>query len=320
MVEIEDLQVRFRSRNGDAHAVRGANLAIAPAETVCLVGESGSGKSTLAMGMLGLLPASAEVTGRASFLGRDFLALSEREREDIRGHRIGVVFQDASRALNPVLSIGHQIAEVMQRHLGLERRAALARAVDLLTEVGIADAAQRIKDYPHQLSGGLKQRVMIAIAIACEPVFVIADEPTTALDVSVQRQVLALLRRLCSQRGLALLLITHDFGVVSAMADRVAVMYAGRIVELADVVPLFGRPLHPYTRALLAANPRLSLGEDGSRSAIVPIPGSLPDPAEAASGCSFAPRCASVFQACVERPPLVDRGDGHCVACWRTDG
>ena len=260
------------------------------------------------------------MTGRSVFLGRDVLQLSEREREDIRGRQIGVVFQDAARALNPVLTIGHQIAEVMQRHLGLTRAAALARAVEILTEVGVADAGERIRDFPHQLSGGLKQRVMIASAIACEPVLLIADEPTTALDVSVQGQVLALLRRLCSQRGLTLLLITHDFGVVSAMADRVAVMYAGRIVELSDAVPLFHQPLHPYTCALLAANPRLLLAADGSRRPIVPIPGAPPDPADVTSGCSFAPRCSSVFGACIERPPLRRGAERHDVACWLADG
>jgi oligopeptide/dipeptide ABC transporter ATP-binding protein len=248
--------------------------------------------------------------------GDDLLGMPEDVLENVRGKRIGVVFQDAARALNPVLTIGRQIAEVVQRHRGVPEDVALARAVELLAEVGVNDPQTRVKQYPHQLSGGLKQRVMIAVAIACEPELVIADEPTTALDVSVQGQVLRLLRRLCTERRLALLLITHNFGVVSALADRVAVMYAGRIVESAGVVPVLREPAHPYTRALIAASPRLALEGHDEAPAMAPIPGTPPSPLDEDAGCSFAPRCAYRFEACAERPPLRETANGGVAACW----
>jgi oligopeptide/dipeptide ABC transporter ATP-binding protein len=316
VLRVEDLHVDFHTRRGLVRAVQGVSLAIEAGKTLCIVGESGSGKSTMALGLVGLLPGNAQTSGRVRLEGDDILGTSEMQLEDVRGRRVGVVFQDAARALNPVLTIGRQIAEVLQRHLNVSAHTALARAVELLTEVGVNDPVARIKQYPHQLSGGLKQRVMIAIAIACEPALVIADEPTTALDVSVQGQVLRLLRRLCTERRLALMLVTHDFGVVAAVADDVAVMYAGRIIEYADAVRMFQAPEHPYTRALLAATPRIALNEDGERAKIEPIPGSPPDPLLQPGGCSFAPRCVDRFEHCVERPPLRDGPAGDRAACW----
>ncbi len=316
VLRVEDLHVDFRTRRGLVRAVQGVSFAIEPGKTLCIVGESGSGKSTMALGLVGLLPGNAQSAGRVRLEGDDILGQPELLLEDVRGRRVGVVFQDAARALNPVLTIGRQIAEVLRRHRNMPAEAALARAVELLTEVGVNDPAARIKQYPHQLSGGLKQRVMIAIAIACEPALVIADEPTTALDVSVQGQVLRLLRRLCTERRLALLLVTHDFGVVAAVADDVAVMYAGRVVEYADAVRMFEAPEHPYTRALLAATPRIALNAAGERARIEPIPGTPPDPLLQPAGCSFAPRCVSRFERCVERPPLRDGPAGDRAACW----
>jgi peptide/nickel transport system ATP-binding protein len=316
VLRVEDLHVDFHTRRGLVRAVQGVSFAIEPGKTLCIVGESGSGKSTMSLGLVGLLPGNAQTSGRVRLEGDEILGKTETQLEDVRGRRVGIVFQDAARALNPVLTIGRQIGEVLQRHLGLPAAAALARAVELLTEVGVNDPAARIKQYPHQLSGGLKQRVMIAIAIACEPALVIADEPTTALDVSVQGQVLRLLRRLCTERRLALLLVTHDFGVVAAAADDVAVMYAGRVVEYADAVRLFQAPGHPYTRALLAATPRIALNAAGERTKIVPIPGAPPDPLAQPEGCSFAPRCTDRFERCIERPPLRDGTAGDRAACW----
>ncbi|MSP97101.1 MAG: ABC transporter ATP-binding protein, partial [Betaproteobacteria bacterium] len=221
-----------------------------------------------------------------------------------------------SRALNPVLSIGRQITEVLLRHSMSNKHRALARAEELLTEVGVSDARLRLRQYPHELSGGIKQRVMIAIAIACEPELLIADEPTTALDVTIQGQVLRLLRRLCDDRGVALVLVTHDFGVVAAIADRVAVMYAGRVVEYAVAPALFRNPRHPYAQGLLTANPRRVLDADSDTAVLDPIPGSPPNPFDSDSGCSFAPRCSRRHDLCASRPLLRDFGNGHSAACW----
>jgi oligopeptide/dipeptide ABC transporter ATP-binding protein len=282
------------------------------------VGESGSGKSATSLALVRLLPDNAILRGSVTLRGEELSALSEQALANVRGRRIGVVFQDPARALNPVLSIGKQVREILQRHLGLSHAAADERAEALLREVGINDARARLEQYPHELSGGLKQRVMIAIALACEPELLIADEPTTALDVTIQRQVLLLLRRLCSERQLALMLITHDFGVVAAMADRVAVMYAGRIVEQADAAALFAAPRHPYTRGLLAANPRQVLEAEGEVT-LQPIPGSPPDPLLTFTGCAFAARCSLRIEQCATLPPLAEVSPGHAAACWRAE-
>lgn len=316
LLRVAGLDIAFRTRAGLLSAVKKVSFSLRRGESLGVVGESGSGKSTLSMAIAGLLPTNAQVSGEVMFDGTDLLTRSEHDLSDIRGRRLGVIFQDAGRSLNPVLTIGRQIGEVLQRHMGADRHTARRRAVELLTEVGVNDPELRAKQYPHELSGGLKQRVMIATAIACEPDLLIADEPTTALDVTIQGQVLRLLQRLRAERGLALILVTHDFGVVAAMADRVAVMYAGAIVEYADAVELFHDPRHPYSEALLNANPRrvLDAADEGAR--LEPIPGSPPNPLDLFSGCSFAPRCPKKHDACSAIPKLAVSRPGHAAACW----
>ncbi|MFM9970155.1 MAG: ABC transporter ATP-binding protein [Burkholderiales bacterium] len=316
LLAIERLCVEFAAKAGPLPAVREVSLALRRGEALCIVGESGSGKSTLALAVIGLLADNARVTGRIVFNGGDLLTHTEEQLGEIRGRRIGFIFQDPARALNPVLSIGRQITEVLLRHSTTDKTLALARAEQLLTEVGVNDARLRLRQYPHELSGGIKQRVMIAMAIACEPELLIADEPTTALDVTIQGQVLRLLRRLCNERGVALILVTHDFGVVAAMADRVAVMYAGRVVEYARAVDLFQQPQHPYSQGLLVANPRRVLDADIGTTMLDPIPGSPPSPYDSDVGCSFAPRCAKRHDACTTRPTLRVGANEHLAACW----
>jgi peptide/nickel transport system ATP-binding protein len=269
------------------------------------------------MAIVGLLPSNAAIRGEVILKGEPIQGLSDGGFSDIRGRRIGVIFQDPASSLNPVFTIGYQIAECLQRHFEMAKRTALHRAIELLGEVGISDPALRAGQYPHELSGGLKQRAMIAMAISCEPELLIADEPTTALDVTIQGQVLQLLQRLCHQRSLSLILVTHDFGVVAAMADSVAVMYSGEVVEYANVYDLFESPRHPYTRALLATNPRRLLNQKGMSGSLKPIAGSPPNPLQEISGCSFQPRCPEGYEPCAASPELVELGRGRKVACWR---
>lgn len=316
LLQVGHLGVGFRTRAGILDAVKDVSFSLSGGETLCLVGESGSGKSTLSIALVGLLPHNAISEGEVDFDGIDILAASEAELSEIRGRRIGVIFQDPGRSLNPVLTIGRQISETLQRHLGMAKRAAWTRAVELLNEVGVNEPLLRVRQYPHELSGGLMQRVMIAIAIACEPELLIADEPTTALDVTIQGQVLRLLQRLCTERGLALILVTHDFGVVAAMAEEVAVMYAGRVVEYSGVVDLFHNARHPYSAALLHANPRRILEAEGEATSLEPIPGTPPNPFELPVGCNFGPRCALRHEACEIRPDLLGVSPGHDAACW----
>jgi oligopeptide/dipeptide ABC transporter ATP-binding protein len=315
LLEVEDLAVRFRMLRGEVHAVNGVSLSIDAGGTVALVGESGSGKSVTAMAILGLLGRNADVTrGRVSFDGREVLAGSERELRRVRGNSIGMIFQDPMTCLNPVMSIGAQVGEVLEAHTGLRGAAAGRRAVELLDEVGIPDAARRAGQYPHQFSGGMRQRAMIAIAIACTPRLLIADEPTTALDVTVQAQILDLLRRLVADHRMALLLITHDLGVVADMCARTNVMYAGRIVESAPTGQLFRQPSHPYTVALLRSIPQL----DGDRkSRLESIEGQPPVLRAEPVGCTFASRCPRALDRCwAETPPLEAGVAGHPAACW----
>jgi peptide/nickel transport system ATP-binding protein len=311
LLEIDDLHIAFEDRDGAVPAVRGVSLAIDRGEVMGLVGESGCGKTVTALALLRLLPAPpAQITaGAIRFDGRDLLGLSEKEMRRIRGHRIAMIFQEPMTALNPVFTVGHQIGESLAIHLGLDRRARNRRAAELLGQVGIADAERRLRDYPHQLSGGQRQRVMIAMALACDPDVLIADEPTTALDVTIQAQILTLLTRLQRERGLAVLLITHDMGVVAQTTDRVAVMYAGEIVEQAPTTDLFARPYHPYTHGLLASIPRP--GADR----LTPIPGQLPPLSDLPPGCAFADRCAWAQSACHDRPPPVLGGQRHWRRC-----
>jgi len=317
LLEVTDLRTHFFTREGVVHAVDGVSLAVDAGKTLGLVGESGCGKSVTALSIMRLLPTPPAriVSGSIRFDGRELTRLSERELEDVRGSEIGMIFQDPMTALNPTLTIGTQIVEVLERHLGLDRRPARRRAAELLAEVGIPRAQERLDDYPHRFSGGMRQRVGIAMAIACEPRLVIADEPTTALDVTVQAQVLDLLDDLRRERQMAMLLITHNMGVVAESADEVAVMYAGQIVEQAAAAELFARPEHPYTEALLAALPDLDdAGARGNRLAA--IPGRPPDLIDPPAACRFAPRCpfAERGDCCTSEPPaLRELRPGHWV-------
>jgi peptide/nickel transport system ATP-binding protein/oligopeptide transport system ATP-binding protein len=314
LLDVRNLSVRFPTRAGPVAAVDGVSFAVAEGETLALVGESGCGKTLTALAVLRLTPPAATVEAQAIALrGRELACLSGRAMRDVRGKEVGVVFQDPLTALDPVWPVGEQVAEGLRLHEGLGRRAAWSRAVEALREVGIADPGRRASEYPHQLSGGMRQRAMIAAALACRPPLLIADEPTTALDVTLQAQIIDLLLRLREERRLSVLLITHDLGVVAELAHRVAVMYAGQVVESAGVAALFRRPLHPYTRALLSAVPRL--GGGGRRLAT--IDGAVPDPARLPAGCRFAPRCRHALEACRRPQELRELEPGHWVRCDR---
>jgi peptide/nickel transport system ATP-binding protein len=323
LLEVEGLKTHFFTRDGVVRAVDGISFSVAPGETLAVVGESGCGKSVTSLSILRLIasPPGRIVEGRITFEGRDLLALSERGMRDIRGNEISMIFQEPMTSLNPVLTIGRQIAETLTVHRGLDAQAAEARAIEMLRLVGIPEPAQRIEQYPHELSGGMRQRVMIAMALACGPKLLIADEPTTALDVTVQAQILDLMRQLKARTGTAIILITHSLGVVAEMAQRVVVMYGGRKVEEAPVEALFARPRHPYTRALLGSVPRLgsSLGGNG-KARLAEIEGVVPSLKEAIEGCIFAPRCRHATQHCEQSyPPLEEKAAGHWVACWEAD-
>jgi peptide/nickel transport system ATP-binding protein len=313
-LEVQDLEIRIHGDAGAFTVVSGMSLAVAPGETVCLVGESGCGKTMTALALLGLLPKGARMTGGAIRIeGRDFNALSPREIEDLRGNRITMIFQDALTALNPVMTIGDQIAESLRRHRG--GAGAFERAVEALRLARMPDPERRARQYPHELSGGMRQRAMIALALACEPRIIVADEPTTALDVTIQAQILGLISDLQRRLGAAHLLITHDLGVVSEVADRVVVMYAGRPVEQASVLDLFDQPLHPYTVALMGAIPRSLPGRSQER--LTDIGGAVPALWDLPPGCAFAPRCPRAVARCrSQRPPYEEKRDGHFAACW----
>ncbi len=314
LLSIERLRMAFPNPGGaPAHAVDDVSLTIDRGQVLGLVGESGCGKSMTALCIMRLVPPPGLITGgRVVFDGTDLLALPEPAMRAVRGARIGMIFQEPMTALNPVLTAGYQIAEALLIHQPISRRRAWERAVELLGEVGIPEPASRARDYPHQLSGGMRQRVMIAMAIACEPDLLIADEPTTALDVTIQADILDLLCRLRERRGMGILLITHDLGVVAEQADRVAIMYAGRIVEEAPTPELFAQPLHPYTRALLRSMPVLGAHRDRLET----IPGNVPDVTRRPSGCSFRDRCPLATPECaVAPPPLEAKRPDHTAAC-----
>lgn len=303
LLEIDDLRVSFGSGESERIAVDGVSLTVRQGQTVALVGESGCGKSLTSLAVLKLTPPGSHLSARTLRLGEsDLNRLPEKQLRDVRGRRVAMVFQNPMSALNPVLTVGHQIIEVLSRHLGLRGRQARTRAVELLQLVEMPDAARRLHQYPHQLSGGMQQRAMIAVALAAGPDLLIADEPTTALDVTLQAQIMALLQRLQDDLGMAMLLISHDLGVVAEAADEVNVMYAGRIVERADVRTLFRSPAHPYTRALLQ-----TVRDLGSLDTVdlQPIPGSPPAPGQPTTGCPFAPRCPLAHDRCVVEAPLL---------------
>ena len=306
LLAVEDLRVSFPGISGEVPVVDGVSLSVEPGEFVGLVGESGSGKTMTALAIMRLIPAPGRISkGRVCLDGRNLLEASEAEMRKVRGRRIGMIFQEPMSALNPVFSIGFQIVEAIRVHRPMSRAEARKEAARLLDLVAIADPVNRLKDYPHQLSGGQRQRAMIAMALACEPDLLLADEPTTALDVTIQAQILELLDRLRQELDLALLLITHDLSVVAETCDRVVVMYCGRFVEEAPVEGLFAQPEHPYTRGLLRALPRL--GTPVERGKLPSIPGQIPDPANRPEGCAFHPRCSEVFDRCSESEPELVR-------------
>lgn len=320
LLEIENLVVEFHGRNGITRAVDGLSLRISEGETLALVGESGCGKSVSALSILRLLqePAGRIVSGRISFEGQDLARLSEREMRAIRGRHIAMIFQEPMTSLNPALTIGEQIGEIVRLHEAASAAIARDRAHDMLALVQIPEPARRLAQYPHELSGGMRQRVMIAMALVCNPRLLIADEPTTALDVTIQAQILDILRDLAARLGMATLLITHDLGVVAEMAERVAVMYAGRKVEEGAVAAVLEAPAHPYTVGLLGALPKLGSSLTGPSRRLAEIPGTVPLMRKTASTCSFAPRCSRADSTCAGPPPaLTVVTDGHVAACWQ---
>jgi oligopeptide/dipeptide ABC transporter ATP-binding protein len=316
LLAVEDLRTHFHTDDGVVRAVDGVSFEIQPRETLAVVGESGSGKSVTSLSILRLIPEPPGriVGGRIRFKGRDLLGLAPAEMRAIRGKEISMIFQEPMTSLNPVFTCGEQIIETVMLHEKLDRRAARARAIEMLALTGIPSPEQRVDDYPHQMSGGMRQRVMIAMALACRPSLLIADEPTTALDVTIQAQILELLKRLQRELGMAVLLITHDLGVVAETADRVVVMYAGQVVEAAEARAIFKRGRHPYTAGLLASLPTLGARRESLRV----IAGNVPNPASFPSGCRFHPRCPCVIDRCRDADPPVDRAaDGHASRCWR---
>ena len=311
---ITGLQAGFPTPQGDVLAADGVGLTIPRGTIVGLVGESGCGKSVTALSVMGLLPPPGRVkAGTISFEGQDLTALDQEARRKLRGDRMAMIFQDPMTSLNPVYSVGRQVAEVLRLHRGLGRKAARERTVDLFRQVGIPDPAARYDAYPRQLSGGLRQRVMIAMAMACQPALLIADEPTTALDGTIQAQILRLMARLCRDQGTAILLITHNMGVVAQLCDQVSVMYAGQVVEAAETFALFASPRHPYTMGLLQAIPSVESTQDR----LYTIPGAVPELRDPPPGCRFCPRCDRAQALCArETPPLTQVAPGHWVRCF----
>jgi peptide/nickel transport system ATP-binding protein len=323
LLEVEDLQVRLFDRTGPVLAVRGVSLSVGRGEVVALVGESGCGKSVTALSLLRLLPDNAQVSGSIRLNGQDLLELSSQQLRTVRGGEIAMVFQEPMTSMNPAFSVGNQIAEVLKLHQGLRGAPARARALELLQMVGIGAADKRLRSFPHELSGGMRQRVMIAMALAGEPNLLILDEPTTALDVTTQAQILDIVRDLRTRTSMAILLITHDLGVVADLADRVVVMYAGAKVEEADVYELFAAPRHPYAAGLLRALPNLAVGRpEAGLPRLAEIPGIVPTLRTPLESCAFAPRCRSATDQCLTQPPLLEPcgpGHDHAVACFHPE-
>lgn len=315
LIKIEDLRTYFYTEDGVVPAVDGVSFSIEAGKTLGLVGESGCGKSVTSLSIMRLIPPPGKITGgKIIFEGTNLLELPENEMRKIRGNKISMIFQEPMTSLNPVFTVGNQIAEAIQLHQGLDKNSAMEKAIEMMRLVGIPSPELRAKDYPHQLSGGMRQRIMIAMALACNPKLLIADEPTTALDVTIQAQILELIKELREKIGMSVLLITHNLGVVAETADNVAVMYAGRIVEYGTVRDIFKNPLHPYTWGLLQAIPRL----DTTRDRLLTIEGSVPDMVSLPTGCKFAPRCMFVTPECEKSEPNLDEiTPGHLARCWR---
>jgi peptide/nickel transport system ATP-binding protein len=317
MLEIKNLNVRLQTQRGPADAIRGVSFSMQRGETVGLVGESGCGKSITAMALMGLLPESAVVTGSIRFDGQELLGQPDAVMRRIRGNRIGMVFQEPMTALNPVHTIGDQVSEPLRLHRAMSREQARTQTIGLLERVGIANAARRMDAYPHQFSGGQRQRITIAMALACGPELLIADEPTTALDVTIQGQILDLIHDLVTERAMGLLLISHDLGVIAQNVSRMMVMYGGSVIESGPTASVFGHMAHPYTRGLFGARPRLG-ARAGQR--LVTIEGTVPELVDLPAGCAFADRCAWAQPPCVAtRPPATDLGAGHAASCLRLD-
>lgn len=317
LLEVRDLKVRFDTHHGSVRAVDGISFDLEEGETLGLVGESGSGKSVTNLAMMGLIPQPPGVieSGSVTYAGRDLLKLSPKEMQKLRGDEVSMIFQDPMTSLNPLLTIGDQLGEVLEIHRGMKRREASSKCAAALGDVGIPEPESRLRQYPHEMSGGMRQRIMIAMALLCDPRVLIADEPTTALDVTIQAQILELIGSLQKRRGTAIILITHDLGVVAGMSDRVHVMYAGRLVEAASTQELFGDPQHPYTQGLLRSVPRL---DSSTSETLQSIPGQPPDLAALPAGCAFAPRCEFVQPGCESAVPrLVETpaGSARLVAC-----
>jgi oligopeptide/dipeptide ABC transporter ATP-binding protein len=315
LLEIAGLSTSFTTRSGVIRAVDNVSLSLRAGRVLGLVGESGCGKTITALSILKLVPPPGKITaGKILFEGRDLLTLADEEMRKVRGARISMVFQEPMTALNPVFTVGNQISEVLTTHQDISDREALDRSVELLQSVGIPSPEKRVHEYPHQLSGGMRQRVVIAMAIACRPSLVLADEPTTALDVTIQAHILELLARIQAEMGMAMVLVTHDLGLIAERAHEVAVMYAGRIVEKADTAALFAEPLHPYTRGLMASIPRPG---ESRRARLRTIPGSVPKLSDLPQGCTFAPRCDIRIDQCAAEPELVEVKPDHLVRCWK---
>jgi oligopeptide transport system ATP-binding protein len=316
LLQVKNLRTVFYTEEGVVKAVDGVSYDVMPGEILGLVGESGCGKSVSALSILKLIPhpPGKIVEGEIMFEGRDILKMDDEEIRHIRGNEIAMIFQEPMTSLNPVLTIGRQLTETLELHLHMDRQAATQRAIELLEMVGIPEAKRRVNDYPHQFSGGMRQRVMIAMALSCNPKLLLADEPTTALDVTIQAQILELLTRLTRELGTAVIIITHNLGVVARYADRVNVMYAGRVVETASAIELYHEPTHPYTLGLLKSVPRL---DEIRKAKLDPIEGMPPDLIHMDDGCSFRPRCRFAVERCkTEKPPLLAVADAHSSACW----
>lgn len=319
LLQVENLQVEFKTRRGTALVLNGVDFEVNQGETLCVVGESGCGKSMTALALLRLIPQPPGQirAGRVMFQGEDLLQVSDARMREVRGNRISMIFQEPMTSLNPVYTVGDQIGESLALHAGLNPKQARQRSIEMLQQVGIPAAERRVDDYPHQMSGGMRQRVMIAMALACRPDILIADEPTTALDVTVQAQIFDLLRDLQREKGTAIVMITHDMGVVSEMADRVMVMYAGRVIEQGTTEQVLAHPGHPYTQGLIKCLPELGSSRHAERTELTEIAGVVPSIWELGSGCAFRERCPHAMARCEsEVPPMISAEAGHGVACW----